>query len=159
LLCWVLFVLAGLALAKTTEGSSFEGKGSAPVLLGVGRVGIEIFAVAGTLAVVLGAAPLVLAALRQARAGTEARRATALACGCVVGFVGATAALAAVGELAPGRSGPLDALVLSAWTLVTFACFVGCALAARHGLFAIAVPRRTLVFAARCATVVATAMV
>ncbi|HEY2054414.1 MAG TPA: hypothetical protein VGH14_10810 [Solirubrobacterales bacterium] len=159
LLCWVLFALAGLALAKTTEGSGFEGKGGAPGLLGVVRLGIEILAVVGSLAVALGAAPLVLATLRQARARAAARRATLLACGCVAGFIGATAALAAVAGVAPGRSGVADALVLGAWTLLALACGIGCALAARRGLFAIAVPRRTLVFAAACAAVVAAAMV
>jgi hypothetical protein len=158
LLCWALFALAGLALAKTTEGALLEGKAGAPAMLGVARVGIEVLAVVGSLAVVLGAAPLVLAAVRQARTDRRVRRAALLACGSVAAFIGATAALALVSGLAPNRSGFVDALVLAAWTLVALGAGLGCALAARRGLFAIAVPRARLAFAARCATVVAAAM-
>lgn len=159
LLCWVLFTLAGLALYKTTEGRSFEGLGGAPGLLGVARLGIEILAAVGSAAVVVGAAPLVLAALRQARSRPAARPAVLLAGGCVAAFVGATAALVVLAAAKPDFSPDVEALVLAAWILLAAACGIGCALAARRGLFAIAVPRRTLTFAAACATVVAAAMV
>jgi hypothetical protein len=140
LLCWVLFALVGMALAKTTEGPLLEGKAGAPGLLGVARLGIELLAAVGSLAVALGAAPLVLAALRQAGAGTEARQAALLACGCVASFLAATAALALVAGAAPGRSGAVDALVLAAWTLVALGSGVGCALAASRAWRA-ALPR------------------
>jgi hypothetical protein len=159
LFCWVLFTLAGLALYKTTEGRSFEGLGGAPGLLGVARVGIQILAAAGSAAVVLGAAPLVVAALRQAGARPAARRAVLLAGGCVTTFVGVTVGLVVVAATKPHFSPDIEALVLGAWALLAAACGLGCALAARRGLFAIAVPRRTLAFAAACATVVAAAMV
>jgi len=159
LLCWVLFTLAGLALYKTTEGRSFEGLGGAPGLLGVARLVIQILAAVGSAAIVVGAAPLVPAALRQARSRPAARRAVLLACGCVGTFLGATAALVVLAAAKPGFSSGVEALVLAGWAMVAAACGIGCALAARRGLFAIAVPRRTLAFAAACATVVAAAMV
>ncbi|MBS1679618.1 MAG: hypothetical protein JST08_19780 [Actinobacteria bacterium] len=158
LLCWVLFALAGLALAKTSEGPLLEGRSGAPEVLGLARIGIELLAVVGSLAVAIGAAPLVLAALRQARTRPEVRRATLLVCGSVVAFVGATAALALIAGVAPNRSGPVDALILTAWTLVALACGVGCARAARRGLFAITVPPGALRLAAACASIVVAAM-
>lgn len=159
LLCWVLFTMAGLGLYKTTESRSFDGLGGAPSLLGTALQTIQILAAVGSLAVVLGAAPLVLAALRQAGSRPAARRAVLLACGCVATFVGATMGLVLLAMAKPGFSPGVEALILAAWFLLAVACGVGCALAARHGLFAIAVPRRTLVFATVCATVVTVSMV
>jgi hypothetical protein len=158
LLCWVLFTMAGLAFYKTTEGGSFEGLDGVPGLLGIARSGIQVLAVVGSLAVVLGAAPLVLAALRQAGSRPAARRAVLAACGCVAGFLGVTTALVLLAMAKPGFSSGVEALILGAWFLLAVGCAVGCALAACRGLFAIAVPRRALVFAAVCATVVAAAM-
>jgi hypothetical protein len=159
LLCWVLFAFAGLALYKTTEGRSFRGLGDAPSLLGITHTGIQILAAVASLAVVLGAAPLVLAALRQAGSRPEARRAALLACGCVATFGAVTTGLVVLAATKPGFSSGVEALLLAAWALLALGCGVGCALAARRGLFAIAVPRRTLVFATVCASVVAAAMV
>jgi hypothetical protein len=157
LLCWVLFAIAGLALYKTTEGRSFEGS-AAPGLLGAAHLGIEILAGIGSLAVVVGAAPLVLAALGQVGARPEVRRAALLAGACVATFVGATAALVLAAQAGAHLAAGVDALVLAAWSLVTLGCGVGCALAARRGLFAIEPGRRTLHLAATCAAVVAAAM-
>jgi hypothetical protein len=157
LLWWVLFALVGLAFYKTTEGPSFEGSG-APGLLGPAHLGIEILAGIGSLAVVLGAAPLVLAALRQAGARPEARRAALLAGGCAAVFVAATAGLVGVANGNADLGDGLDALVLALWTATALACGIGCALAARRGLFAIAAPPRALRLAAACASVVAAAI-
>jgi hypothetical protein len=107
----------------------------------------------------LGAAPLVLAGLRQAGSRPEVRRAALLACGCVATFVGVTVALAVLAATKPEFSPGVEARILATWLLLAVACAVGCALAARHGLFAITVPRRILVFATVCATVVVAAMV
>jgi hypothetical protein len=158
LLCWVLFALAGLAFYKTTEGGSFDGLAGVPSLLGTARLGIQILAAVGSLAVVLGAAPLVLAALRQAGSRPAARRAVVGACGCVAGFVGVTTGLILLAMAKPGFSSGVEALILAAWFLLAVGSAVGSALAARRGLFAIAVPRGVLVFATVCATVVAAAM-
>ena len=58
----------------------------------------------------------------------------------------------------PHLADHLDALILAAWSVVALASWVGCALAARHGLLAIDVPPSVLRFAAACAAVVAAAM-
>lgn len=159
LLCWVLFAFAGLAHYKTTEGRPFEGPGGVPGLLGVAHLGIQILAAVGSAAVVAGAAPLVRAALHQVDSRPAARRAVLLACGCVVTFVGVTVALVVLAAAKPGFSSGVEALIVLAWILLAVACGVGCALAARRGLFAIAVPPRALPLAVICAGVVAAAMV
>jgi hypothetical protein len=146
LLCWVLFALAGLAFYKTTEGPSFEGGGGAPGLLGTLHLAIQILAALGSAALVLGAAPLLRGAIRPA-------------CACVVVFSAATAALVLLVRAIPGLPAGVDALALGAWSLVALGCGIGCALAARRGLFAIAPPPRLLALARACATVVVAAMV
>jgi hypothetical protein len=157
LLCWVLFALAGLALYKTTEGSASEGSG-APGLLNGLHLAIQALAALGSVAVVVAAAPLVFVALRQGAGRPELRRLTRLACGYVAAFVAGTAALVL---LAAGttHSGGVDALILAAWSLVALVCGVGCASVARRGLLEIDVPRRVVLLAGACATVVVAAMV
>jgi hypothetical protein len=157
LLCWVLFALAGLAFYKSTEGSALEGS-AAPGVLGPVHLGIEFLAGLGSLAVVIGAAPLVLAALRQAGSRPEVRRATLLASGCVAAFLAATAGLVAVAHASPHLGDGAAAAILAAWSAIALACGAGCALAARRGLLAISAPRRALTFATACAAVVVAAM-
>jgi hypothetical protein len=158
LLCWILFSAAGLGLYKTTESRSFEGGIGGGGVLHLAHLAIQVLAGLASLAVVLGATPLVLAALRQGRERPAARHATRLACACVATFVAATVALVVIAAAALGLSAGVEALVLAAWSLLALACGVGCALAARRGLFAIAVPRRALDLATGCAALVAVAM-
>jgi hypothetical protein len=160
LLCWVVFTIAGLALYKTIEERSFAAAADAHGLLGAAHDAILALALVSTVAVVLGAAPLVFRALRQARERRAAERAAVLALGCVVVFGLASAAVVAVANLAPGRpSEALAAVSLAAWTLVALACGIGCAFAGRLGLFAITVPRDVLRAAAACAIVATLGMV
>jgi hypothetical protein len=159
LLAWVSFSVAGLALYKTTEGISFTSAGDAHGLLGAAHLAIQVLALVATAAVVLGAAPLVVAALRQARERPAARRASFLAAGFVAVFGLATAALVAVAHSGSAPSGALDAVTLALWTGLALACGIGCAVAGRLGLLAIAVPRGVLRFSAGCAVVVALGMV
>jgi hypothetical protein len=64
LACWCLFVIAGLAFYKTTEGVPFEGAGT-PGALGTLHLAIQILAALGGAAAVLGLAPFVAAALHE----------------------------------------------------------------------------------------------
>jgi hypothetical protein len=155
LLGWVIFAVAGLALYKTTEGSPFSGAADAHGLLGTAHLAIQILAVGVTAAVVLGAAPLVLAALRQGRD----RRESILAAGCVGVFGLATAALVVVAHHGGGSSDALDAVILGLWTGLAPACGIGCAVAARRGLFALEVPGDVLRRTRAWATVTALGMV
>jgi hypothetical protein len=159
LLAWVVFAVAGLALYKTTEGSSFTSAGDAHGLLGAAHLAIQVLALVGTAAVVLGAAPLVVAALRQVRERPAARRASFFAAGFVAVFLLATAALVAVAQLGSAPSDTLDFVILALWTGLAMACGIGCAVAGRLGLLAIEVPHGVLRFSAGCAVVVALGMV
>ena len=158
LICWVVFAVAGLGLYKTTEGHSFVTAGDAHGVVGTAYQAIQILAVIATGAVVVGAAPLALAALRQARHRRAVERATAIAVGCVVVFGIATAGLAVIGNLRPAPSDTLSAVSFAVWTVLALGCGIGCALAARAGLFAIAVPKNMLGVTSACATVVVLAM-
>ena len=159
LLGWVLFSVAGLAFYKTTEGDSFAGAGDAHGLLAAAYLAIQILALVATAAVVVGAVPLVVVALRQVRDRRAARRASCLALGCVTVFGLTIAALVAVAHAGSPPSDALDAVILTLWTGLALACGVGCAVAARLGLLAIAVPRDVLRLARACAIVVALGMV
>jgi hypothetical protein len=159
LLAWVVFSIAGLALYKTTEGSSFSSAGDAHGLLGAAHLAIQVLALVATAAVVLGAVPLVVAALRQARDRRTARRAAFLAARFVAVFGLATAALVAVAHAGSAPSDVVDAVILALWTGLALACGIGCAVAGRIGLLAIAVPREVLRFSAGCAVVVILGMV
>jgi hypothetical protein len=152
LLCWVVFAAAGIGLYKTTEDHAFSAAGRAHHLLGAAHLAIQILALIATAAVVLGAAPLVVVALRQARDRRAVERATVLAVGCVVLFGLATAALIFIAHLRPVPSDAIDAAGLAVWTAVGLACGLGCAIAGRLGLFAIAVPRDVLRLTTACAS-------
>ncbi|HVS99760.1 MAG TPA: hypothetical protein VHE08_04515 [Solirubrobacterales bacterium] len=159
LLCWVVFSVAGIALYKTTEDHAFTTAAGAHGLLGAAHLAVQLLALVATAAVALGATPLIVIALRQARDRRAVERATVLATGCVLLFVLATAALVVVANLRPAH-GDVDAAAgLAIWTGVALACGIGCAVAGRLGLFAITVPRDILRASAACALVVVLGMV
>jgi hypothetical protein len=159
LLCWVVFSAAGLGLYKTTEDHAFTVAADAHGLLGAAHLAIQILALVAAAAVAVGATPLIVLALRQARDRRAAERATVLAVGCVVVFGLATAALVVIAHLPPAPGDALAATALAVWTALALACGIGCAVAGRLGLFAIAVPRNILRVGAACATVVVLGMV
>ncbi len=158
LLCWVVFSVAGLGLYKTTEDHAFGAAGDAHRLLAGAHVAIQLLALIASAAVLVGALPLVLAALRQARDRRAVERATVLAAGCLLLFGLATAALVAFAKLGPAPSDAVDAAALAIWTTLALGCGIGCALAGRLGLFAIVVPRDLLRVASACATLVVAGM-
>lgn len=158
LLCWVVFAVAGLGLYKTTEGHSFAAAGDAHGVVGTAHLAIQILAAIATAAVVVGAAPLVLAALRQRRDRGAVERATVIAVGCVVVFGIAGAGLVVVANLRPAPSEALSAISFAIWTVLALGCGIGCALAARAGLFAITIPRDMLRVTSACAIVVVLGM-
>ena len=158
LLCWVLFALAGLALYKTTENGGPEA-GGGPALLGGLHTAIQVLAALGSAAVIVGAAPLVLIALKEGARRPELRRLARRASAYVATIVAATVALVLVAGGDATLAGGVDALILSAWSLIALVCGVGCAKIARRGLLAIDVPGRVLRLASACAAAVVAAMV
>ncbi|MGH2937012.1 MAG: hypothetical protein ACRDPE_02705 [Solirubrobacterales bacterium] len=158
LLCWVVFSAAGLGLYKTTEDHPFTRVAATHGLVGAAHTAIQVLALLAAAAVAIGAAPLIVLALRQARDRRAVERATVLAVGCLVVFGLATAALAVIANLPPAPGQALDAAGLALWTVIALACGIGCALAGRLGLFAITVPRELLRVASACAGVVVIGM-
>lgn len=158
LVSWAVFALVGLALYKTTEGGPFGGAGDAYPLLGAAHLAIQAIALIVTAALVLGAIQIAVAAPGRVRDRRSARRAVALAAGCVGVFGLATAALVVVahaGSAAPG----IDSAILAIWAGLALACGIGGALAARRALFALDVPRGALRIGNACATVATLGMV
>jgi hypothetical protein len=158
LLSWLLVAAAIFAFAKTTEGPAFRAAASAHPLLGAAHTALGVFASLASVAFLLGAAPLVAIALAQAGRQREVRRAALAAAGCVVALIVATAAVVLVANQDPAPSEGVLSAVLVGWVCVGIACALGCALAARRGLFAAKMPTGALRFAAACATVVVAAM-
>ncbi len=159
LLCWLLAAAAIFAFAKTTEGPAFRAAASTHALLATAHTALGVFATIASLAFLFGAAPLVVVALAQSRRRPGVRRAALAAAGCVVAIVAATAVVVLVANRNPAPSEGAATALLAGWSLVGIACALGCALAARRGLFAAAMPASVLRLAAACATVVAAAMV
>jgi hypothetical protein len=158
LLSWVLFALAGLALYKTTETGGPE-RGGGPALLDALHTAIQVLAALGSVAVVVGAAPLVFIALKEGSGRPELRRIARRAVAYVATFTAATVALVLVAGGNATLPGGVDALILAAWSLVALVCGIGCAKVARSGLLAIAVPDRVMRLASACASTVVAAMV
>ncbi len=159
LLCWALFAAAIFGFAKTTEEADFGAAGSAHALLGGAHLALQLLAVLATLAFLVGAVPLVLVALGQARRRPAVRRAAFFAAGCVALTVAATGTVVLIANGHPDAGSGLREGALVIWIGVGIASAIGCALAARRGLFAADVPAGMLRLAGACAAVVAVAMV
>jgi hypothetical protein len=159
LVCWALFGAAIVAFAKTTEGHGFVAAAAAHPLLGGAHLALGLLFVLASAAFLLGAVPLVALALAQARRRPGVRRAALAAAGCVAALIVATAALVLVANGHPAPSEGARAAILAGWACVAIACALGCAVAARRGLFAAAMPAGALRLAAACAAVLAAAMV
>jgi hypothetical protein len=159
LLCWVLSAAAIFGIAKTIEEGTFRGAATAHPLLGGAHLALQALAVIASATFMLGAAPLVVVALSQVRERPAVRRATFVAAGCVVVLLAATAAVVLVAHRSSAVSSGVRTAVLACWIGVGLACALGCALAARRGLFAASVPDPVLRLASTTAAVVAAAMV
>jgi hypothetical protein len=158
LACWIAFAAAGFGFYKTTEDDSFSKAGDAHLALGGAHVAIQALAALASIAVLAGALPLVMTALRQARHVRPVRRATGFAVGGVALFAISTAALVLLAHSARSISHTVAGAAFLAWILVGLLSGGVCASAARNGLFAMEVGRRGLVAALVCGTVVTTSM-
>jgi hypothetical protein len=146
--CWVAFAAAGFTFYKTTDGAAFTAAADAHSALSGAYLAIQIFAVLASAAVVIGAVPLILAALGERGSARAAiRRSLARAAGAILAFAGATAALVALAHDAGSWSEGAAVLVLTVWGLGGLACGAVCVAAARRGLFAANVPLGALRFA------------
>jgi hypothetical protein len=158
LACWIAFAAAGLGFYKTTEDHPFSKAGDAHLALGGAHLAIQALAVLASIAVLAGALPLVVTALRQARQVRALRRARGLAVGSLALFAISTAALVLLAHSARSWSGTAAGVAFLAWILVGLLSGGICAFAARNGLFAMQVRRRGLLAALACGTLVSAAM-
>jgi hypothetical protein len=160
LACWVAFVAAGFAFYKTTEDAPFASAGNAHALLGAAHRGVQIFAVLGSGAVVIGALPLVCAALVAARRAPRLRLLVSVPFIAAALFAVFTVLLVWVAHSHPsGRVSVTARAVFIAWTLAGVACGAACVAASRRVIFAIPVTRGRLVVAYLCSTLVTASMV
>lgn len=159
LACWVVFAAAGFGFYKTTEDEPFSAAGHAHPLLGGAHFAIQALALVACAAVLVGALPLIIAALAQARRQPSLRFVVSLPAMAVVLFAGVTATLILVAH--SGRSPrPTTAggTAFIVWGLGGLACAAVCVVAARATLFAVPLSRRRLITAFACAAVVTAAM-
>ncbi len=160
LACWVLFAAVGFGFYKTTEDGPFRVAGEAHPVLGYAHLSVQILAVLASAAVLLGASPLILAALEAARRERTLRPLIAAPPMAVLVFAALTAGLILAAHSQQGRTaGAAGRGIFIAWELAGLACAAVCVLASRRVLFAVSPTRATLLFALAASMLVACAMV
>ncbi len=161
LACWVAFAAAGFGFYKTTEDHPFETAGSAHPLLGGAHLTVQILALAGSIAILTGALPLIVTALLQARREPRLRVVVSLPIASVAVFAGLTALLVwmAHGHPHPANPNLLGRAMFIAWELAGLVCGAVCVVVARRVLFAVPAARTRLLGALVCGTIVAAAMI
>lgn len=158
LLCWVFFAAAGFAFYKTTEDAPFSAVGHAHPLLRDAHLAVQAVALIASAAVVLGALPLIVAAIAEARREPALRRTVALALLPIIAFGVLTAVVVAIAH-AQGRNGSgAGSWIAVAWGIAGLACGTTCVLACRRALFATPAAAARLRAALGAGTLVALAM-
>ena len=160
LACWVVFAAAGVGFYKTTEEAAFSSAGHDHLLLGGAHVAVQALAIVASCALLIGAAPLIVAALGRARRERSFRVLVSLPILAVIVFAGLTAVLVwlAHGGSAGHATAPARGALI-AWILAAWACGAVCVLASRKALFAVPVSRRRLESALAWGSLVTAAMV
>jgi hypothetical protein len=145
LMCWVLFAAAGFAFYKTTEDEPFSAAGHVHPLLRDAHVAVQVVALMASALVVLGALPLIAAALGRARQDPAVRRSVVLPLVPVIGFAVLTTIVVVLAHSA-GRhpaSGAGSGMAV-VWGIAGIGCGVGCVLGCRAALFATPVSASSL---------------
>ena len=156
---WVVFAAAGFGFYKTTEDAPFTAAGRAHPLLGDAHVSVQALALVASAAVLVGALPLIIAALAQARRRPSLRFVVSLPPLAVLLFAGLTGVLVLVAHSEHSyRTTTAGGSAFIAWGLAGLACGAVCVAASRSALFAVPLSRRWLVTAFACGTLVTAAM-
>jgi hypothetical protein len=159
LACWVVFAAAGFGFYKTTEDAPFTAAGHAHPLLGDAHVSVQALALVASAAVLLGALPLIIAALAQAWRQPSLRFLVSLPGLAVLLFAGLTGVLVLVAHSEHShRPTTAGGIAFIAWGLAGLACGAVCVVASRTALFAVPMSRGRLVTAFACGTLVTVAM-
>jgi hypothetical protein len=157
---WVVFAAAGFGFYKTTEDGRFSAAGNAHALLGGVHIAVQVLAIVASCAVVAGALPLIVAALREARSRRSLRILVRLPIVAVLGFTGLTGLLVwiAHSQLLRHSTGIGHGLFI-AWMLAGLACGAICVAASRRVLFVLEVSRGRLAWAFALAALLTATMV
>ena len=148
LACWLAFAVAASASTRRPRISPFPAVARAHVALGGAHLTVQVLALLASLAVVLGALPLVVLALDQGRRRPQLRVLLGLPFAAVAVFIALTAALVVIAHAQPKLHGaPAARAAFIAWELAGVICGVVCVLAARRALFAIPLARGWLLYA------------
>jgi hypothetical protein len=153
LLCWVFFAAAGFGYYKSTEDRPFSLAGHAHPLLRDAHLAVQAVALIASAAVLLGALPLILSALGQARRDPSLRRTVAMPLVAMLGFAALTAVVIALAHNHSGGSG-----VGLVWGIAGLACGTWFVVACRDALFATQVRAAQLRVALAAGTLVTLAM-
>jgi hypothetical protein len=144
LACWVIFAVAGLGFYKTTEDREFSTAGNAHLVLGGAHVAVQALALVASLAVVIGAMPLIAAALGHARRELGLRVLVSLPVVAVIVFALLTGGLVLLAHGDPARHATAAHVASIAWILAGLACGAVCVVATRKALFAVPLAHRHL---------------
>lgn len=136
LLCWVFFAAAGFSYYKTTEDLPFSNAGHVHPLLRDAHMAVQILALIATAAVVLGALPLIVSALAQARREPAQRRRLILPFLPVIAFGALTVVAIAIAHASGPNGSPAGNGMAIVWGIAGLACGTACVLACRAALFA-----------------------
>ncbi len=159
LACWVAFATAGFGFYKTTEDAPFTAAGHAHPLLGDAHSAVQALSIVASVVVLLGALPLILAALAAARQQASLRFSVSVPVLAVVLFAGLTGILVLIAHSGHSRRATTaGGGAFIAWALAGLACGAACVVASRRALFAVSLPRWRLVAALACGTLVSGAM-
>lgn len=159
LACWVIFAAAGFGFYKTTENTQFSTAGGGRLLLGGAHLAVRALAMLASFALVIGATPLILAALGRARRERSLRVVVSLPIAAVAVFACLTAAIVWVANSGWAHHATGAARgALIAWIFAGWACATVCVVAARRALFAVPIPPRRLGAALLWGTLVTAAM-
>jgi hypothetical protein len=137
LMCWVVFAAAGFAYYKTTEDQPFSTAGHVHPLLRDAHLAVQAVALLASAAIVLGALPLILAAVGRALRDPRGWRAVALPILPVIVFLALTAGFVALAHANTSHrtsTGSSGAAVV--WGIAGLACGAACVLGCRAALFA-----------------------
>lgn len=159
-MCWIFFAAAGFGFYKTTEDAPFSAAGHVHPLLRDTHLAVQVVAVIASATVLLGALPLIAAALAHARRDRGVRRVVGLPFVPVIAFAVLTVAVIAIARAhTTGHVSTAGFGMAVVWGIAGLACGAGCVVACRAALFAVPVSSSRLRSALACGTLVTIAMV
>jgi hypothetical protein len=159
LLCWIVFAAAGFGYYKTTEDAPFSAAGDAHPLLRDAHLAVQAVALITSAAVVLGALPLIAAAVAHARREHRLRRVLGSPLSPLAAFAGLTVVAVLIAHAqSPHYTSAAGYAAAIVWWMAGLGCAAACAAACRAALFATPVTPARLRYALASGTLVTIGM-